>query len=1043
MTVAGLHLCRFQVLPEGQNQADLRMAQSLLSLVARRAPELVPDKVLSALSASRAGWFAAEGSRAFERYEQDRLPEALNAAVLAFRDAVTAVPPGHPALPAYLAALALSLGTRFKHTGDTADLDAAIEAGRQAADLTPPGNPSRPDCFSNLGISLITRFKHTGDTADLDAAIEAGRQAADLTPAGDPSFPGRLSDLGSFLRTRFEHTGNAADLDRAITLGQQAADLTPYGHPDRPAYLSNLGGSLRIRFEQAGDAADLNAAIKAGQQAADLTPPGDPSSPGRLSNLGLSLRARFEHTGNAADLDAAVKAGQQAADLTPPGHSDHLKYLSNLGAALVTRFQQAGDASDLDAAIKAGQQAADLTPPGNPGLALYLSILGGSLRTRFEHTGNAADLDAAIKAVQRAADLTPPGHPDHPVYLSNLGVLLLTRFEHTGNAADLDAATRAGQRAADLIPPGHTVFARCLLNLGLCLHTRFKRTGDAADFDSAIKYWREASETPTGRPAVRLTAASRWGAAAADAGRPRAAAEGYTAAVRLLPIAAWHGLDRTTRESQLEQWAGLSGDAAATAILDGRPGLAVELLEQGRSVLWTQALNLRGDLSLLRQEHPGLAARLDRIRVALDTPPPEMTALPAEPAPGTGSGPGRARQQQEAAEERRRMAREWDQILAQVRTLPGFRHFLAAIPYRDLKTAAAQGPVVIMNTSRYGCHALIIEANRDQPLVVSLPGLSVDEATDHADKMLDALTGTGNPGKDRHDLLDALDWLWDLIAEPVLTALGHTSNTATESPLPHVWWCPTGPLATMPIHAAGHHPRRHTATIDGIDCVLRRVISSYTPTLAALSRTRQPTSPSPVRQLTIGMPYTPGQQPLPAVPAEMRILASHFPPGTDNHQITGPKATRTSALAAISIHSWIHLACHASQLHDDPASSGFALHDGMLSITDLASQPTQHRDLAFLSACQTAAGSARLSDEAIHLAAAMQFLGYRHVIATMWTIADSLAPLIADTVYTDLTKDGHPDPGKAATALHQAVRELRLKHPADPQLWAPYIHLGG
>jgi len=78
----------------------------------------------------------------------------------------------------------------------------------------------------------------------------------------------------------------------------------------------------------------------------------------------------------------------------------------------------------------------------------------------------------------------------------------------------------------------------------------------------------------------------------------------------------------------------------------------------------------------------------------------------------------------------------------------------------------------------------------------------------------------------------------------------------------------------------------------------------------------------------------------------------------------------------------VHLACHAGQQHADPASSGFALWDGTLTITDLAAQPTQGRDLAFLSACQTAAGSVRHLDEAIHLAAAMQFLGYRHVIAT-------------------------------------------------------------
>ena len=81
-----------------------------------------------------------------------------------------------------------------------------------------------------------------------------------------------------------------------------------------------------------------------------------------------------------------------------------------------------------------------------------------------------------------------------------------------------------------------------------------------------------------------------------------------------------------------------------------------------------------------------------------------------------------------------------------------------------------------------------------------------------------ALAGAADPGrafldreKDRHAILDVLDWLWDVIAEPVLTALGHTSAPETGSPWPRVWWCPTGPLTVLPIHAAGHHPRLRTA----------------------------------------------------------------------------------------------------------------------------------------------------------------------------------------------------------------------------------------
>jgi CHAT domain-containing protein len=95
-----------------------------------------------------------------------------------------------------------------------------------------------------------------------------------------------------------------------------------------------------------------------------------------------------------------------------------------------------------------------------------------------------------------------------------------------------------------------------------------------------------------------------------------------------------------------------------------------------------------------------------------------------------------------------------------------------------------------------------------------------------------------------------------------------------------------------------------------------------------------------------------------------------------------------------------------------------------------------------LSACQTATGSTRALDEAIHLAATMQLLGYRHVIATLWSIYDSVAPAIADTVYATLTVTGTPDANYTAHALHHAITTLRAQHPTEPLAWAPYLHTG-
>jgi hypothetical protein len=513
-------------------------------------------------------------------------------------------------------------------------------------------------------------------------------------------------------------------------------------------------------------------------------------------------------------------------------------------------------------------------------------------------------------------------------------------------------------------------------------------------------------------------------------------------AVGLLPTVAWHGLDRATREAQLRQWVGLAADAAACAVLDGRPKLAVELLEQGRSVLWTHALNLRSDLTHLAENAPDLAERLDSIRTILDSPVPETVPLP-EPARDSAPNVGDPQQLQDAADLRRRKAREWDDVLTRVRALHGFEHFLSATPYAELAAAAADWPVVLVNASRYGCHALIVDSCREQPRVVDLPSMSLAAAVDHANGILQALTGTADRErgfmdreKDRHAILDVLDWLWDAVAEPVLTALGHTCTPRPGGRWPRVQWCPTGPLTILPIHAAGHHPRLSTTT-SHTDCVLDRVMSSYTPTLTALARANQPVTPAPLRQLTVGLSNTPSQAPLPAVPAEIKVLAGHFPSGQANHQLVEQQATRDAVLTAIAAHSWVHMACHASQEHISPDRSGFVLWDGILTITDLAGKPTQRRDLAFLSACQTAVGSISHLDEAIHLAAAMQFLGYRHVIATMWTIADSSAPQVADIVYTSLATGEGPDPSRAAEAVHHAIRSLYQTDPTNPLQWAP------
>ena len=113
-----------------------------------------------------------------------------------------------------------------------------------------------------------------------------------------------------------------------------------------------------------------------------------------------------------------------------------------------------------------------------------------------------------------------------------------------------------------------------------------------------------------------------------------------------------------------------------------------------------------------------------------------------------------------------------------------------------------------------------------------------------------------------------------------------------------------------------------------------------------------------------------------------------------------------------------------------------------MTVADLADLHLPGPELGVLSGCATAAPAASLLDEAIHPAAAMQLAGYRHVIATLWSMYDFAGPRLAAALYGQLTAGGRPNADAAPYALHQAAESLRRRHPTHPGVWAPFAHFG-
>jgi hypothetical protein len=219
------------------------------------------------------------------------------------------------------------------------------------------------------------------------------------------------------------------------------------------------------------------------------------------------------------------------------------------------------------------------------------------------------------------------------------------------------------------------------------------------------------------------------------------------------------------------------------------------------------------------------------------------------------------------------LARDWDTLLDQVRALDGFGGFLRPLGAAQLRAATAGGTAVVLNVSGFRCDALVVTPDRIS--VVPLPDLTFDVLTEATNTCLLALQAIGLvrtlPLRVRAEgtVTDLLAWLWDVIADPVLDALGITGPPAPGGRWPRVWWCPTGPLTMLPIHAAGHpQPGR---------CVLDRVISSYLPTLGALVRARHAgPAPGTGGLLTVAMPETRDRRPLPSARQEAARVAAGF-----------------------------------------------------------------------------------------------------------------------------------------------------------------------
>lgn len=281
----------------------------------------------------------------------------------------------------------------------------------------------------------------------------------------------------------------------------------------------------------------------------------------------------------------------------------------------------------------------------------------------------------------------------------------------------------------------------------------------------------------------------------------------------------------------------LGPEAAAVCLQAGRTDRAVELFEQGRAVLFSQMLAARSDLTDLQQAHEELAILFIMLRDRLDGLQAggelELSSTDIENVPAASV----------LADQRRRLADDFDQVLKTIRSKPNFDRFLRPRQVSGLLPAAADGPVVLLNVSNFGSAALIMTSDGVEPF--PLARLSPTTVNAEVATFLQALDEIHDPRSSEQapapasaeDRLTAvLRWLGKEITGPILNHLGYTEPPADGAPWPRVWWCPSGPLSLLPIHAAGDHSVLLTHAAD--TPVIDRVVSTTIPNLRSLLEAR-------------------------------------------------------------------------------------------------------------------------------------------------------------------------------------------------------------
>jgi hypothetical protein len=710
-------------------------------------------------------------------WDASHLASTLEEVISKYEQLLVLRPPGHAQRRQTVSDLGDALWRFcFYHSLDKARADCCIAMLREALHLCPPGHLLRDETLHNLARALLfIKFTLTGDQDVLAESVVLNREALTLRPPGHPTRDNSLNNLAAALATTFNECGDSNLLDEAVRMHREVLLRHPLGHPRRWSSLSNLSGTLMTSFEQQGSFQTVTEAIALGREALHLLPIGDPFRFLSLSNLAACLRLRFIYEGFSVCLAEAMELYREVLHTMPEAHPQRGRMMLDYGDILLLAFQEHGDSCLLSEAIVVLRQTLTLLPEGVHFHDIALNNLAGALVASSEQSGDMSLLSEAATLHQEALRLRPPGHPLRITSLDGLADLYCRIGPVSWNKVHTLYC-----EALRICPQGYPVRAQLLSGIARCFLDASSPFFDPvqgishlseAYADNLTHITRRLRTASTDMRNVEATYSSvtRHMDKAARGRYDTLVLELYFQIIGILPLAANFGIDHKARLRAVVGTDRIARNAASRAVLVDRVSVAIETLEEGRGVFWTQTLHLRTTAFDRvpqddREELQRLLLLLDRASHVTETS--EISAAQRERELGS----------------RRHLNDQVQSLIAKIRGYPGFNRFLLPSPFDALFASLPDGFVVIVNTSEVAHHALLL--HRPTGLVTSV-GLDFRHTGFDSDSLKANLPRDGGSTFDVESSramrlssgeTDSLDYvlrlLWTSIVWPIINRLG-------------------------------------------------------------------------------------------------------------------------------------------------------------------------------------------------------------------------------------------------------------------------------